>query len=402
MKKPILLLLTLIAGIAFGQNITENRVSFNFIQLPTNPLSEQYSTYNVVVERKFEQANEDSLVAYQNRLEQSTLNYEAQMIAWKEKKKATMRTYYTKMAAWEKLINSGNTAAVKPANPIFTTQPIQLEVDPARLHTDVMEEQVVNAISLVGFDRGADGATITIGVLPLSNVSIKMTKKTTGTTTKYNYTATYKLPLEVKVEDPAQGIVLQTMILNSVRSYKLNTYDSQYDYELWWLDNKEVFWADIEKKARNIALGECNTYVNDKCGFPVKSRSSTVYTVKKFKEHSYNDLTNAYTAASQGYSMIGQSRDRSNAASKINEAIKIWKQMLTESNPGNKKARVNDKVTALLYTNLAEAYIWLSEFDTAEMYMNQAINSGVGKFKRAAGGLKGLITERKLRWNTNF
>ena len=229
-----------------------------------------------------------------------------------------------------------------------------------------------------------------------------MTQKKSTTSVKYTYTANYKLPLEIKVEDPSQGVVLQTMILNNVRTYTIGSYDSQYEHDIWWLDNKDGFWMNLEKSARNSAYSEANKIINDKCGFPVRSRTIEVYTVKKHKDHQYNDLTNAYTAAMQGYQMVGQERDRSAAESKLNEAIAIWKQMLTESNPGDKKSRVNDKVTALLYVNLCRAHVWLSDFDTAEMYMNQAINSGVGKFKRAVSGMQGYITERKLRWNTNY
>ncbi|MBD3638067.1 MAG: hypothetical protein HUJ25_12000 [Crocinitomicaceae bacterium] len=402
MKKSILLMVLALSSFAFGQNVKENRVTFNFIQLPTNPISEQYSTYNVVLERKYEKANEDSLLAYQTKLEQASAEYEAQMIAWREQKKLVLRDYFTKMSAWQKAVNGGNTAAPKPTDPIIPPQPVQVEVPQPRLHSDITDDQVINSISLAGYDKGEGGATITVGLLPLSNVDIKMTEKKSATSVKYTYTANYKLPLEVKVEEPTQGVVLQTIILNSVRSYTIGSYDSQYDFDLWWVDNEDAFWIDLEKKARNSALIELNTFVNNKCGYPVMSYSTYVYTVKKFKDHQYNDLTNAYTLANQGYSMISQKRDRSAAHAKINEAINIWKQMLTESDLNDRKARVNDKVTALLYTNLTEAYIWLSDFDTAEMYMNQAINSGVGKFKRAASDLTGLLNERKLRWNTNF
>ena len=119
MKRSIFLLMALMASVSFGQNVTENKVSFNYIQLPTNPISEDYTTFNVIVERKYEQANEDSLQAYQVRLEQATLQYEAELNAWKEQRKVVLRDYYTKMAAWQKQVNAGNTAAQKPTDPII-------------------------------------------------------------------------------------------------------------------------------------------------------------------------------------------------------------------------------------------------------------------------------------------
>tara|TARA_B100000809_G_C15007138_1_gene483638 strand:+ start:436 stop:654 length:219 start_codon:yes stop_codon:yes gene_type:complete len=46
--------------------------------------------------------------------------------------------------------------------------------------------------------------------------------------------------------------------------------------------------------------------------------------------------------------------------------IAIWETALEESNPGDNKSRINKKITALLYVNLAEAYMWMDDFDIAE------------------------------------
>ena len=401
MKKSILILFVGSRLLSFGQNVDENAVSFNFIQLPTNTIAKEYKTFNVLVEHNYEQANSDSLTSYQAKLEAATAQYDAELAAWKEQKKNIQRNYLQQLATWQKSTNAG-AAAVKPAAPIYPQPPVMAEVENPNLHTDITDQEVQNAVSLAGFDRGEGGATITVGILPLSDFKINMTTKGDAAAKKYYYSANYKLPLELKVETPSQGVILQTIVLNNISNYNMNTYASQYEFDLWWLDNKTQFWADLEKYARTNALEVLNQTVNDKCGYPVKTATIEVFTVKKHKDYQYNDLVNAYTVASQGYKSINQSRDRSNAKGKLNEAINIWKQALTESNVNDSKSRVNDKVTALLQCNIAMAYIWLSEYDNAEQYINQAINSGVGKFKRVAEGYKGYLNERKIRWNTNY
>lgn len=401
MKRSLLSLLLILGINSFGQNVTENKVTFNFIQLPTNPIAKEYSTFNVMVERKYEQANEDSLMNFQMKLEAASAQYEAELAAWKEQTRAIQRDYLGQMATWQKGSNAG-TPVTKPADPIYPPQPVMVQVENPRMHSDITDQEVQNAISLAGYNRGDGGATITVGVQPLSDVSIVMNAKGDGASKKYSYSANYKLPLELKVESPSQGVILQTIVLNSIQSYNMQTYASQYEFELWFLDNKEQFWMDLEKYARTNALKELNQTANDKCGFPVKPSTIEVFSIKKHKQHTYNDITNAYTIASQGYQAIGQSRDRSNGHAKLNEAITIWKQVLSESNVNDNAARVNDKVTAMLYCNIALANIWLSEFDVAEQYINQALNSGVGKFKRVADDYKALLNERKIRWNTNF
>ncbi len=399
MKRVLLLMMAGFSTLAISQNVTENKLSFSYTQLPLNPLDKSVSTYKIVVERNFEQANEDSLIAYQARLEAATLAYDAEVLAWQVKKDAVDRDYFTKMAAWQKAVNAA-TPATKPSDPIIPPAPVMKKVMDPQMHSEIEDSFVSNAINFYGYDQGEGGATVTIGINPISNMQIVMKPSGTGAQTKYNYTIQYRMPVNIKVED-GNGIVWQTILMNNQRNYKINTYASQYEHDLWWIDNKDLYWAKFEKSARQTALAEIQRQLNDQCGFPVKTRSVEIFTVKKFKDHQYNDLVNAYTAATQGYQKVGSELDHSGASTKLNEAIKVWKQALTESNLSDKKSRVNDKVTALLYCNLSEAYLWLNDFDQSESYGNLAKNSGVGKFKRAAAGIDGMRNTNKTRYQAN-
>lgn len=388
--------------ISVAQNVTENKVSTNYIQLPTNVIAKQYTVYNVVVERNYEKSNEDSLSLYQSRLESASAVYDAQMISWRQMVKDMDRNYLVQMANWEKQTNAG-TVSSQPKRPTYPKQPVMEEIEMPQLHSEMNESRVNQAVALQGFTKGAGGAVITVEVMPISNVQIVESKTGTVTETKYKYTCNYQMPMGLKVEVPGQGIVLQTIVSNGLSAYNLKSdYGSKYDYQLWMMDNKEQFWTELQQSARNKALTELNQVLNNKCGFPIKNRVTEVYTIKKFKDHSYTDLTNAYTIASQGYSKLSQSRDRKEAKAKLLEAIAAWKEILKESNLSDNKSRINDKVTALLYCNIAEAYIWLSQYEDAEQYINLAASSGVGKFKRRAGVLSSLLKERRLRWNSYF
>lgn len=400
MKKTILFCLTAISALSYAQNVTENKVNFGYIQLPENPIDDSYTTFEVIVERAYEKANEDSLMSYQTRLEIASANYEAQLTAWREQEKIKQRDYLKKMAAWQKLIDAGQ-AAQQPIKPIPSPQPVMDEVKDPMLHNDITDEAVSNRISLDGFSKAPGGASVTVGVLPISNFTIVNKKTGSGTSTKYVYSANYKLPVTIKVESPSQGVILNTIIRNNIQSYKLETYVTPYDFQLWWLDNEANFWVDFEQKVRNLVFTETSKTLNDKCGFPVKTRACEVYTVKKFKDHSYNDLTNAYSAAQQGYMAISGSKDYSGGHAKLSEANKIWEQMLTESNLSDKKSRVNDKVTALLYCNLAESYCWMNDFTNAMRYVNLAKGAGVNKFKKIAGRIENVINNNKTRYNAN-
>ena len=74
---------------------------------------------------------------------------------------------------------------------------------------------------------------------------------------------------------------------------------------------------------------------------------------------------------------------------------------LKESNIKDKKARIDKNVTAAIYCNLAEAYIWLNEFDNAEINANKAIGVGVNKYEKHGRALIPFIRDVKNRFNAN-
>jgi predicted negative regulator of RcsB-dependent stress response len=87
---------------------------------------------------------------------------------------------------------------------------------------------------------------------------------------------------------------------------------------------------------------------------------------------------------------------------KLEEAINAIKLILEESNPNDKKTRINPKVTAMLHCNLAELLIWQGKFDRADASVNLAINSGEGKAKRHCKGELLFYKGQRNRWNVHF
>jgi hypothetical protein len=67
----------------------------------------------------------------------------------------------------------------------------------------------------------------------------------------------------------------------------------------------------------------------------------------------------------------------------------------------NGKARINKKITALLYANLATAYLWSNDFDNAELYINKALTIGVLKYKNHCKRLQSSMSDLKLRYDAN-
>lgn len=401
MKKGILFLLGGLSFAASAQNVTDNKVSFTYIQLPTNPIDSKYTQFEIVVVKSFEQSNQDSLTAYQIKLDNANVQYESAMNVWKEQKKNLDRNYLTQLATWEKNTNAG-TVTTMPVAPTYPPQPVKQDFPQPNLHEDLPADQVNNMVTLDGFSKGSGGAIVTLNFKGIGGIKVVETKSGSGTTTKYSYKVDYTMPVEIKVETPSQGVVLNTIILSEVRSYPLKDYASKYEYQLWYLDNQTQLWSELQKHARSVAMTEITATLNNSCGFSTRTWNTEIYSVKSHKDYNYDDLTQAYTTAKQGYDLIYQTRDRKNGHAKLTEAINIWKKALTESNVNDNKARINDKITALIYYNIAEAYLWMSNFDESEQFINKAINAGEMKYKTEAKRLQGGLADQKLRWNANY
>ena len=68
--------------------------------------------------------------------------------------------------------------------------------------------------------------------------------------------------------------------------------------------------------------------------------------------------------------------DKDNAYAKFNEAIKIWQSTLDEElDTEFKKARINNKVGAALYINMALAYTLMNDFDNADQAITEVQNN---------------------------
>lgn len=406
--KRLLLIVSFIGSfsIAFGQIIDDNNIQFTYTQLPYFKIDKLFTKYDVKIVHGYEQSNQEVLAAHELNKQAALDIYEQAMIQHKQTIDALDINYYRLMSKWEKDVNAGKTQAnglalVQPPAPVYPPAPVFLGLEAPRLNTPMDENSVLSSINIAGFDKGLGGFVVTVNVLGLDNIQISESKKGSGTTTKYTYTATYTLPVEVTVETPTQGKLIYLRIMEGRQSYTIGTYDSKYDHNVFMLTNKEKFHSDLEIAARNKAIAETNDYLNDQIGFVQRTRNAEIYSVKRFKSYDYSDVTIAYTKTVQALMLVSQDRNRASAKAKIDEALAEWKMIMEESNNYDNKARINDKITAMIQCNMAELLAWKGDYDQAQMNVNLAINEG-GKFKRHASGEQNFYADQKKRWNVHY
>jgi len=393
--------------IAHSQIINDNKFTFSYIQLPLTKIDPQHSLFEVLVVHEYNQANQDSIAIFNARKESAMQRFLFQMDIYYAQKDSIDRMYYTQLSSWEKKVNAGiknadGTALPKPAAPKYPTQPIYPQLQEPQLHSSFSEDQATERITLSGFEQGSGEVQIIVKIQPIQNIRIVTKKYGSGSSTRYKYTAKYQMPVGIVVASPTEGILMETTMFTEEKSYKMANQKSQYDHELYMMDHKDDLFLKLESTARTEVLSDLNNAINSQFGYVMKSRKAEIYSVKKFKSYDYTDVTNAYSIATSALSKVSQDRDRSGAMDKLEEAINAIKLILEESNPNDKKTRINPKVTAMLHCNLAELLIWQGEFDRADASVNLAINSGEGKAKRHCKGELLFYKGQRNRWNVHF
>ncbi|MFZ9028025.1 MAG: hypothetical protein ACO2Z9_03365 [Crocinitomicaceae bacterium] len=409
MKKTLFILSTLLlgSGAVLAQNIGDNKVTFQYIQLPKIKIDDKFNAYEVRVEHAYKDANQDSLAMHEMRKQAALTRYEQELVIYHRMKDSIDRTHLRAMADWEIKKNAGTLGAdgnplPQPSQPFYPTAPILKRVEGPRLHTELADNQVIDNISIEGFEKGLGGAIVTLKVLPIRNIQIVSTKKGSGASTKYDYRCLYTLPIELTLATPTQGTLTQFVINQGQQSYSIKSFKSSYEYELYMMDNKDQFYMDLERAARNNAISSARNYLNDNFGYVLRNRVAELYTVNRHKKYDYSDVTNAYTKSVQALSQVKNDRDRSGAADMIEDALEMWKSIMEESNTFDNAARINDKISAMIQCNMAELYVWLGEFNDSEMQANLALNSGEGKAKRHLNGELGFYKDQRVRWEANY
>ncbi|MDC0257238.1 hypothetical protein OAK35_00695 [Crocinitomicaceae bacterium] len=399
--------LMLIGSVSFGQNINDHKINFNFIQLPLLKIDTQYDNYSVKVEHAYRQANEDSTVMFSARQEVAMQLFMQSNEQYHRERDSLERIYLAQMSSWEQKVNAGTTnpdgtQLAQPVAPMYPPAPVMDLIEAPMSHSEFQENMATDRINLSGYTKGEGEVEITITIHPIRSYRIVESKKGTGASTKYNYTARYVMPIGLRVANPSQGIMMETTLYESERTYNLPSQKSKYDHELYMKDNKETFFRQMETAGRNSAISQLNDHLNNHFGFVQRTRSAEIYSVKSFKGFDYTDVTNAFTQITLALQAVGSDRDRSGAMSLIDAAISATETILAESNIGDKKSRINDKVTAMLQCNLAELYMWKADFNKCDGLANLAMNSGEGKAKRHIRDEMGFYKDQRNRWDVHY
>ncbi len=130
------------------------------------------------------------------------------------------------------------------------------------------------------------------------------------------------------------------------------------------------------------------------------------------KKYDFTDLNGAYdimlagiekyseqfSNADQAKLNISMLKDTGGFTTELSKAIPIYEKALTESNPSDKNARINDKITGMIHYNLSLIYYITDDFEMAEKHIGMASEYEKGDDNKRR---KDMIADKKARYQAN-
>ncbi|MCB0400754.1 MAG: leucine-rich repeat domain-containing protein [Flavobacteriales bacterium] len=137
--------------------------------------------------------------------------------------------------------------------------------------------------------------------------------------------------------------------------------------------DQSKFESKTKSEYTKKGLEDASAYINKALFFTYIPQDLEIYYVKN-KDGGYDDLEKAVGIAVEGFEAIKDDAESKDGIAKLTQAASIWEKALAESDPNNKDARIDKKVTLQISQNLATAYLYLLDFEKAKSVIQKALD----------------------------
>jgi hypothetical protein len=407
------ILISLLIPKASGQKIDEKKITIDYIQLPAVAVNKNIVNCNPVVILGYIADNDAAKEAFNQKVKKADDQYNLEMQDYLNKVREAEDKYNKDLDEYEARMKKN-----KPGTD--TTRPVK-KLPPGPRKATFTEGTYLNLydplflasyVKLEGFKTGKDNA-LTFNIIfkgfefvapelvPVTYKYKENGKQMLGL--KYQYKVLYRHPVTIKPESP-QGPLpeMNTDMLNEYKTAETAMYPTEEELKAYWEQNKTTFLSSLQDQIVKDNMTVINQLLNEKFGYLKKKREIEI-NVPNDKKISYNEYADAYVLVLSGYNMIGSGGSKEQVNADIKKAIAIWEKALTESNTTNKKARINEKVTIATNQNLAEAYMWVNDYRSSEMYFNKLTLLNLsGKDKKALEKNREFMKFQKARYEAQL
>lgn len=389
MRSPFILLgaALLLTMNARAQSIDAQKVTFDYVRLPLIPLPAGTHTYSPEVVLRYaddvkqqKAAHESAVAEAKTKAEKDKQEYKAQSL----KEKALNRFLLDQRKPGEAVIPPANyTAQLFDANTLASTYVAVSGLQRAQGATGDLRVTV----SLDGFTLG-----------PTTSIMMRDGRKVDATTAtgpglKQAYEVSYKSPVSIKVTTK-DGTVLSDELLEASTAY------TSIATEVYGSAEQPTFLRQLDENIMKTNMKLVTEYLDSKFGQRTVTRNTAIWVVTD-KKINYDEYPQAYVKALMGYKMQSDLTRASDGRKQISEAVAMWDKALTESNPKDKKARIDEKVTAATLFNDAEANLWMNNFDEAELLLARLKLLDISRYNTLAKELSTVLQDQRTRYAAN-
>lgn len=363
--------------LSHAQTIDWEKHEFEFTRLPFKPLPKNLTTYSCEV-----------LILY----EDDVINI---MESNKEKRGDTDQAVsdYKKMSTGKKLTERVLFNERKPSTRT------DLEYTPKLYDAATIE----SSISLDGYTRSASGDPdfrIVVGLEGFQVTDIIPSTKDMRGIMRFFTSYSYKHQMVYKIVDRNNNVLYSATFFNAPKIRETTDFSKRDDADKHWRNNKDRLLraADEEETLANIT--KLQAIINDTHGFSKVLRKTQTARVDS-KKADYADYEEALQNAIIAYNKLSEEDRRAEFEKGISKSLELWLKALAEADPKNKKARIDGKVSAVTHLNCAEAYIWLNNFDEAELHLTKAKLLEFFRFEEILKEKSALLEDMRARYNAN-
>ncbi|HLC83767.1 MAG TPA: hypothetical protein VJI69_08045 [Bacteroidia bacterium] len=413
MNKKITLAFFLLLNVsAFTQNIDYANIKVDYTRLPLKPVSKDVVNYQPLIIADYLAKIEQQKVENQNAAAKAEADYQQALKQYWTKRNQDSLLYENSLNVWFRLTPQQQAVTPRPQMPASTV-PVKAITNEAVLektfNTDLLastyiklegftklpEKALIIQMNLSGFEKDeAKSAT--------QKKQIKRGDGKTVDSTVFVYQFNYRHIIKLKIIQPDGKFLMDEAYGPSLgfTTYTSKFFANQIDLDNYWKSAQANEITNTQEKIVIDNLKSINEMINNNYGYVQQARGVVVGYVNEKKM--YDDFKDALNNAKNAYAIIGKKETSGQGKDYLQKAVATWETAMKESNPSNKKARIDEDVTECLLMDLSEAYIWLEDFTKAQEYLTKLDGFKLSmKEKNIKAGTKAFLADQSLRISAN-
>ena len=412
MKKIILSLFVLICLSASSQNIDYAKVNVEYTRLPLKPINKDVKNYQALIIADYLGKIEQQKADYQIASAKAESDYQMALKQYWSKRNQDSLLYENSLNVWFRLTPQQQAVTPRPQMPASTVPVKIISAEPVLEKTFNTELLASTNIKLEGFSKLPEKALIIQMNLSgfekdeaKSATEKRQIKRADGKTidsTIFVYKFNYRHIIKLKIIQPDGKFIMDEAYGPSLgfSTYTSKDFANQAALDTYWKTAQATEINATQEKIVMDNLKSINEMINNNYGYVPQTKVVTIGWVNEKKL--YDDFKDALNNAKNGYAIIAKKETAAQGEEYLRKAITNWETALKESNPSNKKARVDEDVTECLLMNLSEAYVWLNDFTKAQEYLTKLDAFKLSmKEKNVKNTTKAFLTDQTVRVAAN-